>query len=57
MRKLLSAAYDKAVSILQAHLDQLNGLAKLLIEKETVSREEFVQFMQPALEAPAEPAE
>ena len=57
VRKLLSAAYDKAVSILQAHLDQLNGLAKLLIEKETVSREEFVQFMQPALEAPAEPAE
>ena len=33
-------------------MDKLSGLAQLLIEKETVSREEFVQFMNAAQPAP-----
>ncbi len=46
VRKILNNAYQQALDILKAHMDKLNGLAQMLIEKETVSREEFVKFMQ-----------
>ncbi len=42
----LSGCYAVAMETLQKHLDDLHGLADLLIEKETVSREEFVAFME-----------
>ncbi len=46
VRKILNGAYKQAEDILNAHMDKLCGLAQLLIEKETVTREEFVRFMQ-----------
>ena len=42
---LLSKCYQVAVDTLEKHIDKLHGLAKLLIEKETVSREDFLTFM------------
>ena len=48
VRTILNNGYEQALSILREHMDKLQGLAKLLIEKETVSREEFVAFMNPA---------
>ena len=33
------------MNTLKEHQDKLEGLAKLLIEKETLSREDFVQFV------------
>ncbi len=59
VRSILDGAYDQALSILKAHIDQLRGLAEMLIAKETVSREEFLRFMNPesAADAPAQPAE
>ncbi len=45
VHKLLQEAYDRAESILKAHIDQLHGLAKILIEKEKIDRAEFVAFM------------
>ena len=43
---LLQEAYDRATKILSEHIDQLHGLAKLLIEKEKIDRAEFIAFMQ-----------
>ncbi|MBE5783062.1 MAG: ATP-dependent metallopeptidase FtsH/Yme1/Tma family protein [Clostridiales bacterium] len=54
VRTILNNAYAQAVNILKDHLDQLNGLAQLLIEKETVSREDFVRFMNPEKETAQE---
>jgi len=43
---LLQEAYDRAESILREHIDQLHGLAKILIEKEKIDRSEFIAFME-----------
>ena len=45
VRALLQEAYDRANSILTEHIDQLHGLAKLLIEKEKIDKAEFLTFM------------
>ena len=62
VRAILNQCYQRAQDILQAHLDQLNGLGQLLIEKETVTRDQFLSFIQGPKSAsydeePAEPAD
>ncbi|MHC1785475.1 MAG: ATP-dependent zinc metalloprotease FtsH [Christensenellales bacterium] len=42
---ILGQCYQVTMDTLKANMDKLHGLANLLIEKETVSREEFVRFM------------
>jgi len=42
---MMSKSYDVAMNLLKTHIDKLHGLAKLLIEKETINREEFLDFM------------
>ena len=42
---MMRNSYDVAMSLLKTHIDKLHGLAKLLMEKETINREEFLQFM------------
>jgi cell division protease FtsH len=42
---LLEKCYQVAMNTLKEHIDKLHGLANLLIERETVTREEFVAFM------------
>ena len=44
--ELLKSCYQTAMDTLTQHQDKLNGLAELLIERETLSREEFVTFME-----------
>ena len=52
---LLRSCYELSMNTLKEHQDKLEGLAQLLIEKETLSREDFVAFIdgKPAEEAPA----
>ena len=45
VRAILTQCYQQALEILRQHMDQLQGLGELLIEKETVTREEFVRFI------------
>ena len=45
---IMRKSYDVAMSLLKTHIDKLHGLAKLLMEKETINREEFLQFMDDA---------
>jgi ATP-dependent Zn protease len=40
---------------LKEHIDELHGLANLLIEKETINREEFVAFIDTYKEPEPEP--
>ena len=45
VHNLLQEAYDRAKDILTEHIDQLHGLAKLLIEREKIDKAEFLSFM------------
>ena len=42
---LITEAYDRANDILSTHIDQLHGLADLLIKREKIDRTEFECFM------------
>ena len=42
----LNNCYEVTIQTLKDHIDKLHGLAKLLMEKETVMREEFLAFME-----------
>ncbi|NLC32725.1 MAG: ATP-dependent zinc metalloprotease FtsH [Clostridiales bacterium] len=53
---ILKNSYDVALEVLNKHLDQLHGLAALLIEKETVGREEFLDFINEGTPALTEAA-
>ena len=44
--ELLKSCYQTAMDTLTQHQDKLNGLAELLIERETLSRGEFVAFLE-----------
>lgn len=42
---IMTKCYEVAFNTLKTNIDKLHGLAQLLIEKETVNREEFLKFM------------
>ena len=44
VKQLIDAAYVEAQKILLAHMDILNAVANTLMEKETISEEEFETF-------------
>ena len=56
VRAILEKEYKNALDILGGHMDKLQGLAQMLIEKETVTRADFLRFMDeaPATETTAE---
>ncbi len=45
VRSILSGAYQTAIRVLTENMDKLEGLAQLLIEKETINHEQFMAFM------------
>ena len=57
VRELLQNCYQVATDTLAQHRDKLEGLAQLLIERETLNREEFEAFIEgrelPEKEGPA----
>ena len=52
--RILKACYDNALSVLEEHREELEALAGLLIEKETINRTEFLKLLGPA-EEPSDP--
>ena len=42
---VMNRCYDVAMNTLRNNIDKLHGLANLLIERETINREEFLRFM------------
>jgi cell division protease FtsH len=45
VKKIIGEAYDKAERIIHTHRKLLNAIAKRLVEKETMEREEFEQML------------
>ena len=45
VRAILTRCYNDSLAILKEHIDQLRRLGELLIEKETVTREDFQRFI------------
>jgi cell division protease FtsH len=45
VRRLIDEAHDEALDILQEHRQKLDQLAAILIERETLEREEVEQFL------------
>ncbi|NLE50365.1 MAG: cell division protein FtsH, partial [Chloroflexi bacterium] len=61
VHEIVSTAYERALEVLRENRDKLDALAELLIEVETVGREEFLEVMGerpsgPASEPPSESA-
>ncbi|HSK69945.1 MAG TPA: ATP-dependent zinc metalloprotease FtsH, partial [Candidatus Limnocylindria bacterium] len=48
---IMGRCYQVTMETLKANIDKLHGLARLLMEKETLGREEFVSFMSDATPA------
>ncbi len=46
IKRITNGAYERAVSILKANRDKLEMLAKVLIERETLDRQEFEYLME-----------
>ena len=57
VRAILTQCYAESQKILKEHIDQLRGLGELLIEKETVTREDFLRFINEAESPKEKPAE
>lgn len=53
---LVEKAYERAKALLEENELRLNAIAKVLMEKETIYGEEFMQLMQAVTPAPSEPA-
>ncbi len=45
VKKLMETCYQRAVSLLKEHFDQLKGVAEALLERDTLSRVEFEAIM------------
>ena len=45
VKKLLDEAYVKAEAILSQNMDKLSNVAKVLLQKEVISAQEFAQIM------------
>ena len=56
MRNILDTCYEEAVRLLTENRKQLDDIAAYLLEKETITGEEMMQFIDPPKEesAPAE---
>jgi cell division protease FtsH len=68
IRRVIEEAHDRATSVLKEHMDELHRLSAILIERETIDKEQFERllageteddvFAEPAAEEPApKPAE
>ena len=45
VRTILNGAYQKALDVLKENREKLDGLAQMLIEKETINHQQFIAFM------------
>ena len=43
--KIIGTAYDRAVEILNSNMEKLHAVANVLLEKETIDGEEFLNIM------------
>ena len=46
VRDIIHAAHEKAVRLIGAHADEMHEAAAILLEKETITGEEFMQVIK-----------
>lgn len=49
VRDIISQAHDKAVKIITSHAKQMDEAAAVLLKKETITGQEFMQIVEPSL--------
>ncbi len=64
IRRVIEEAHERALSVLREHMDDLHQISKLLIERETIDKDQFERLLAGELpetvfpdEAPSAPAE
>ena len=45
IRRVIEEAHDLAVTVLKAHMDDLNKLSAILIERETIDKDQFERLL------------
>jgi cell division protease FtsH len=45
IRRVIEEAHDRAIRVLQEHMDELHKLSAILIERETIDREQFERLL------------
>jgi cell division protease FtsH len=64
IRRVIEEAHERALSVLREHMDDLHQISKLLIERETIDKDQFERLLAGEAaetvfpdEAPSAPAE
>ena len=57
IRRIIEEGYELALEVLREHLDDLHGLAQILIARETIESEQFVRLLHGENEDDVFPAE
>jgi cell division protease FtsH len=50
IRRVIEEAHDRAHSVLKEHIDELHRLSAILIERETIDKDEFLRLLEGASE-------
>jgi cell division protease FtsH len=57
IRRVIEEAHDSAINVLRAHMDELHRLSAILIERETIDKEQFERLLAGESEESVFPAE
>ncbi len=57
IRRVIEEAHDRAIRALQEHMEELHKLAAILIERETIDREQFERLLAGETEGDVFPEE
>jgi cell division protease FtsH len=50
IRRVIEEAHDRAHSVLKEHIDELHRLSAILIERETIDKDQFLRLLEGASE-------
>jgi cell division protease FtsH len=57
IRRVIEDAHDRALTVLREHMDELHRLSAILIERETIDKDQFLRLLEGATEEEVFPEE
>jgi cell division protease FtsH len=57
IRRVIEDAHDRALNVLREHMDELHRLSAILIERETIDKDQFLRLLEGATEEEVFPEE
>jgi cell division protease FtsH len=57
IRRVIEEAHERAISVLRQHMDELHRLSSILIERETIDKDQFLRLLEGASEEEVFPEE